>query len=123
MSSHKIYGLCGLKHHIVDIRDHVTRRDEQTTNKQTMEDRATQLMEARRLSFAIRHVSFYRFAQNSIFVTFPEVEGLSGTFYETNFPNLSQSPNQPPTYPDGAPVKGRQLLSVVNLVPLHCIYI
>ena len=34
MSSHKIYGLCGLKHHIVDIRDHVTRRDGRTTNKQ-----------------------------------------------------------------------------------------
>ena len=34
MSSQKIYGLCGLKHHIVDIRDHVTRRDGQTTNKQ-----------------------------------------------------------------------------------------
>ena len=27
MSSQKIYGLCGLKHHIVDITDHVTRRD------------------------------------------------------------------------------------------------
>ena len=34
----KIYGLYGLKHHIVEIRVGVTRRDEQTT----MEDRATQ---------------------------------------------------------------------------------
>ena len=34
MSSQKIYGLCGLKHHIVEIRDHVTRRDGRTTNKQ-----------------------------------------------------------------------------------------
>ena len=55
----------------------------------------------------------------SIFLTSPKVEGRSTTFYETDFPNLSQSPNQPPTYPDGAPVKGRQLLSVVNLGPLH----
>ena len=45
MSSHKIYGLCGLKHHIVEIRDHVTRRDG-TNNKQTREDRATQPMDA-----------------------------------------------------------------------------
>ena len=30
MSSQKIYGLCGLKHHIVEIRDHVTRRDGRT---------------------------------------------------------------------------------------------
>ena len=37
----KIYGL---KHHIVEIRGGVTRRDEQrtTTNKRTMEDKATQ---------------------------------------------------------------------------------
>ena len=34
MSSQKIYGLCGLKHHIVEIRDHVTRRDGQQTNEQ-----------------------------------------------------------------------------------------
>ena len=34
MSSQKIYGLCGLKHHIVDIRDHVTRRDGRTTNNE-----------------------------------------------------------------------------------------
>ena len=40
-SSHKIYGLCGLKHHIVDIRDHVTRRDERTR-----EDSATKPMNA-----------------------------------------------------------------------------
>ena len=42
MSSQKIYGLCGLKHHIVDIRDNVTRRDEQRTR----EDSATQPMDA-----------------------------------------------------------------------------
>merc|ERR1712208_234406 len=59
MSSQKIYGLCGLKHHIVEIRDHVTgagqttNNEQRTTNnEQTMEDRATQLMEARRMSFA-----------------------------------------------------------------------
>ena len=32
MSCQKIYGLCGLKHHIVEIRDHVTRAGR--TNKQ-----------------------------------------------------------------------------------------
>ena len=34
------YMVCvaGLKHHIVDIRDHVTRRDGQTTNKQRRGD-------------------------------------------------------------------------------------
>ena len=31
ITSQKTYGCCGLKHHIVDIRDHVTRRDG-TTN-------------------------------------------------------------------------------------------
>ena len=55
MFSQKIYGLCGLKHHIVEIRDHVTGAGQQTNNERTMEDRATQLMEARRLSFAIEH--------------------------------------------------------------------
>ena len=40
----KMYGLYGLKHHTVEIRGGVTRRDdERTTNeRQTMEDRATQ---------------------------------------------------------------------------------
>ena len=42
MSFQKMYGLCGLKHHIVEIRDHVTRRDGQRTR----EDRATQPMDA-----------------------------------------------------------------------------
>ena len=37
----KIYGLYGLKHHIVEIREDVTMRDGRTT-----EDRATQPMEA-----------------------------------------------------------------------------
>ena len=61
MSSKKIYGLCGLKHHIVEIRDHASRAGQQTTNEQTMEDRATQLMEARRLSFAICSVMLMAF--------------------------------------------------------------
>ena len=33
MFSQKTFGLCGLKHHIVEIRDHVTMRDGRT-NKQ-----------------------------------------------------------------------------------------
>ena len=37
-----IYGLYGMKHHIVDIRGDVTMRDDE----QTTEDRATQPMEA-----------------------------------------------------------------------------
>ena len=32
-----------------------------------------------------------------------------------HFPKLSQSTIIPPTYPSGAPVKGRQFLSLVNL--------
>jgi len=50
----EIIWFCGLKHHRVDIRDHVTRRDD----NRTREDSATQLMEAGRLSFAIPH--FFR---------------------------------------------------------------
>ena len=42
ISSHKIYGLYGLKHHILEIRGDVTMRDE----RRTTEDRATQPMEA-----------------------------------------------------------------------------
>ena len=42
ISSQKIYGLYGLKHHIVEIRGDVTMRDE----RRTTEDRATQPMEA-----------------------------------------------------------------------------
>ena len=38
ISSHKIYGLYGLKHHIVEIRGDVTMRDDERTT----EDRATQ---------------------------------------------------------------------------------
>ena len=45
MSSQKIYGLYGLKLHIVEIRWGVTMRDGRT-NKRTTEDRATQPMEA-----------------------------------------------------------------------------
>ena len=47
--SQKIYGLYGIKHHIVEIRGDVTMRDGRTnerTNEQTTEDRATQPMEA-----------------------------------------------------------------------------
>ena len=40
-----MYGLYGLKHHIVEIRGDVTMRDGRT-NEQTTEDRATQPMEA-----------------------------------------------------------------------------
>jgi len=36
----KIYGLYGLKHHIVEVRGDVTRRDDK--RRTTMEDRATQ---------------------------------------------------------------------------------
>ena len=42
ISFQKMYGLYGLKHHIVEIRGDVTMRDE----RQTSEDRATQPMEA-----------------------------------------------------------------------------
>ena len=44
ISSLKIYGLYGLKHHIVEIRGDVTMRDGRT-NERTTEDRATQPME------------------------------------------------------------------------------
>ena len=43
ISSQKIYGLYGLKHHIVEMRWDVTMRD---GRRQTTEDRATQPMEA-----------------------------------------------------------------------------
>ena len=40
-----------------------------------------------------------------------------GTLFHMSlhFPKLSQSTIIPPTYPSGAPVKGRQFLSLVNL--------
>ena len=49
----KIYGLHGLKHHIVEMRGGVTRRDDkrQTTNEQTREDRATQPLGCRMAEF------------------------------------------------------------------------
>ena len=46
MSSHKIYGLCGLKHHIVEMRGDVTNAWRQTNKRRTTEDRATQPMDA-----------------------------------------------------------------------------
>ena len=45
ISSQKIYGLYGLKHHIVEMRWVVTDAG-QMTNERTSEDRATQPMEA-----------------------------------------------------------------------------
>ena len=46
-----MYGLYGLKHHTVEISEDVTRRVGQT-NEQTRKDRATQPLDAGRLSFA-----------------------------------------------------------------------
>ena len=46
ISSQKIYGLYGLKHHIVEIGWGVTMRDGRTNERRTTEDRATQPMEA-----------------------------------------------------------------------------
>ena len=48
-----MYGLYGLKHHIVEISADVTRRDGRT-NERTRKDNATQPFDAGRLSFAIR---------------------------------------------------------------------
>ena len=46
-----MYGLYGLKHHIVEISGDVT--DAGRTNKRTREDSATQPLDAGRLSFPI----------------------------------------------------------------------
>ena len=43
ISSQKIYGLHGLNHHIVEVRQGVTMRD--NVEQQTSEDRATQPLE------------------------------------------------------------------------------
>ena len=52
LSFQKMYGLYGLKHHIVEISGDVT--DAGRTNKQTTsEDRATQLLICEKLSLAI----------------------------------------------------------------------
>ena len=47
-----MYGLYGLKHHIVDISEDVTDAG-RTNDKQTRKDRATQPLDAGRLRFAI----------------------------------------------------------------------
>ena len=58
MSFQKMYGLYGLKHHIVEISGDVTdagRTTNKQTNKQTTsKDRATQLLICEPLSFAIK---------------------------------------------------------------------
>ena len=46
ISSQKIYGLFGLKHHIVEMRGDVTDAGRTTTEQTITEDRATQPMEA-----------------------------------------------------------------------------
>ena len=50
-----MYGLYGLKHHTVEISGDVTMRDGRTNERRrrTREDRATQPLDAGRLSFAI----------------------------------------------------------------------
>ena len=55
ISFQKIFGLYGLKHHIVEISGDVTDagRDEQTNKQTTSEDRATQLLIWETLSLAI----------------------------------------------------------------------
>ena len=50
-SFQKIYGLYGLKHHIVEISGDVTKAGR--TNEQTRKDSATQLLNREALSFAI----------------------------------------------------------------------
>ena len=55
MSFQKMYGLYGLKHHIVEISGDVTDagRDKRTNKQTTSKDRATQLLICEPLSFAI----------------------------------------------------------------------
>ena len=56
ISFQKMYGLYGLKHHIVEISGDVTDPDEQTT---TSEYRGTQLLICEKLSLAT-YESYYR---------------------------------------------------------------
>ena len=70
MSSQKIYGLCGLKHHIVDIRDHVTRRDGRT-NKQTNEQGKIGLLSQWKLEAEFRNLV----SQVTIFYTAENING------------------------------------------------
>ena len=53
MSFQKMYGLYGLKHHIVEISGDVTDAGRTDGRRQTREDRATQPMDAGWLSFAM----------------------------------------------------------------------
>ena len=53
ISFKKIYGLYGLKHHIVEISGDVTDPDGRTNERTTRKDRATQLLICEALSFAI----------------------------------------------------------------------
>ena len=52
-SFQKIYGLYGLKHHILEISGDVTDMDRRTNKRTTSKDRATQLLIREQLSFAI----------------------------------------------------------------------
>ena len=54
ISFQKIYGLCGLEHHTVEINGDVTMRTDGRTDEQTSENRASQSMDSVRLSFANR---------------------------------------------------------------------
>ena len=53
ISFQKMYGLYGLKHHIVEISQDVTDADGWTTEQATRKDRATQLLICEKLSLAI----------------------------------------------------------------------
>ena len=53
ISFQKMYGLYGLKHHIVEISGDVTDPDKQTNKQMTSEYRATQLLICEKLSLAI----------------------------------------------------------------------
>ena len=54
ISFQKMYGLYGLKHHIVEKSGDVTDPDEQTNKQPTRKDRATQLLICEKLSLATR---------------------------------------------------------------------
>ena len=54
-----MYGLYGVKHHIVEISGDVTDPDGRTTEQPTSKDRATQLLICEPLSFAICLQEFF----------------------------------------------------------------
>ena len=54
ISFQKMYGLYGLKHHIVEISGDVTDAGRTTTTTTTSKDRATQLLICEALSFATK---------------------------------------------------------------------